>query len=287
MTKLWILALLLVAADARAQKIEQGRALAADASVKIFAYAGSVRVHGWDRDSIAVRGSFAGGEHRFHMGGSKTAVKMFVEDDAPRTLEGHLEVWVPANAKVWVKTEGASIDVRGVSGSVDLNSGTGPIRVSGTMRDLYAEAMDADIELVATAPALRAKTASGAISLSGGGDNVRLTTVSGALRVAATGLERSRFETVTGDISFSGDLSRGTSSSFESHSGRVELTLPRTVSADFDVSTFGGPIENRLTKTRPKTSEKGRTRTLAFSAGDGGAEVQVRNFKGAVIIRAQ
>ena len=186
-----------------------------------------------------------------------------------------------------MKTESASIDVRDVSGSVDLNSITGAIRVSGTMRDLYAEAMDADIELTATAPALRAKTASGTITLTGGGDNVRLTTVSGALRVRADGLERSRFETVTGDISFTGDLSRGTSSAFESHSGRVELTLPRTVSADFDVSTFGGPIENRLTKTRPKTSEKGRTRTLAFSAGDGGAEVQVRNFKGPVIIRAQ
>jgi hypothetical protein len=287
MRRLWILSLLVLPGIARAQKLDQGRALAPDGSIKVFALGGSVRVSGWERDSVAVRGSVAGGPHRFHMGGTRSALKMYVEDDMPRSLESHLEIWVPAGSKVWVKTESASIDVRGVTGSVDLNSVTGKIRVTGTLRDLYAEAMDADIELSATAPALRAKTASGAITLTGGGDNVRLTSVSGSLRVRASGLERSRFETVTGDILFTGDLSRGTSSAFESHSGRVELTLPRTVSADFDVSTFGGPIENRLTLVRPKTSQKGRTRTLAFAAGEGGAEVQIRNFKGPVIIRAQ
>lgn len=279
------LAALLALADAvLAQQVERRLPLAADGSVKVWALGGSVRVMGWSRDSVLVRGSVAGGASLFHIGGSPTAVKMFVEDRDGSAGDSHLEVWVPARAKVWVKTESAMIDVRGVEGSVDLNTIGGAVQVSGMLRDLYAESMDGRIALAVTAPSVRAKTASGDLTFEGGGDNVRLTTVSGTIAVAVDSIERARCESVTGAITVRGGLARGASLALESHSGQIELIVPPATSADFDIDTFGGTIDNRLTRARPTELER-RGRSLAFTAGDGGAEVQIRNFKGAVILR--
>lgn len=268
-----------------AQQVEHRRAVSADASIKIFLMSGTVRVIGWDRDSLVVRGTIRGGAHRFHIGGSDAAVKMFVDERGKESPDGELEVRVPSGAKVWVKTESATIDVRDVAGSVDLNTVTGSVRVSGTLRDIYAEAMDAAIELAVTAPSIRAKTAGGAIRLEGGGDNIRLTTVSGTIAATIAAVERARFESVTGNITFVGDVARGASCALESHSGRIELAMPRSTSADFDIGTFGGTIENRLTSRQATSDDARRSRRLAFTAGDGGAEIQVRTFKGPVILR--
>jgi hypothetical protein len=275
------------ASPLQGQNVERRFPLVADGSVKVWALAGSVRVNGWARDSVLVRGTVAE-LSRFHVGASGATVKMFIEDREGGADESHLELWVPTGAKVWVKTESASIEVAGLEGSADLNTIGGAIRVSGSPRDVYAESMDGRIALTVTAPTVRAKTASGDISLEGGGDDFRLTTVSGGIRLdPVKPFERARCESVTGDIRFSGALARGASLELESHSGRIEVLVPAAVDADFDVGTFDGTIDNRLTKARPRELVRQRGRTLSFTSGDGGAQVQVRNFKGTVILRSR
>lgn len=262
-------------------------ALAADASIRVFNLVGSIRITGWDKDSLAVTGTLSPGAGKlFYFGGGGRGAKLGIE--APDGVEpdgpSNLDVFVPAKSKLWIKAATADIAVTNFSGNLDLYSVSGAIRVAGSPAQVYAESMDGNVEVNGTAPWIRAKTASGSITLTGGGEDVGVTSVSGAIAIQGARVVRGRFESVTGDIRYDGDVERGSSLTFESHSGVIELRLPPGVSADFNVNEFQGKIVNELTGAvaRPLRDRGGLE--LAFTAGQGGADVAIRNFKGAVLL---
>ena len=260
------------------EKIDRRLALDPDAYVKVFTLAGEVVVEGWDRDSIAVSGSVERG--RFDMGAAGSSAKMFVSpDDEADPGAARLTVRLPRRATVWVKTQSASVDVRGVSGTVDVYSVTGDVRVSGELRQLYAESMGGDIDIEVVAGSVRAKNAGGSIIFTGEARDLSLATVSGGISVMAPPVDRGRFETVTGDIEFDGGVSRGGSIGFLTHSGAVRLRLSPGLSAGLSVSTIEGSILNELSPRQPT-----RGNTLVFDVGDGGSDITVESFSGTVLL---
>ena len=273
-------------------RIASGRPLARDGSLRIFVLNGTVRVTGWDRDSVAVSGTAGKGQELF-IGGTRSTMKLGLWDraDADNALPSRIEVRVPAGARVWVKTGyDADVDVAGVVGGLDLNTAAGDVRVVGSPRELRVEAMEGSIEIAGSPAWLRAKSATGAITLRGSSEDAVLTTVSGPITVvspkgAAAPFGRSRFESVTGDVAFSGAPARGGTLDVDTHSGAVELTLPAALGADFDVTTISGTVTNALTAARPVA--EARRRALVFSTGEGGARITVRTFKGPVRLRRQ
>lgn len=263
-------------------KVSRGIHLNADGAVRIYNLGGSVRVTGWNRDSVSVRGTIGKGS-ALHMGGGNAGIKMFVEDmDERNPAPAMLEVFVPVKAKVWVKTATASIDVTGVSGSLDLYVVSGPITVSGNPTDVNAEAIDGPIRINGSPSWVRAKSASGDVSFDGRTSDVTLSTVSGKIQVKGAHFEKAKFESVTGDIRFDGSFERGGLVNFDSHSGAIELGIIPTSPADFDIVSIAGSIANKLTSKKPATGRYGRGAELGTSTGDGGVQVIVRSFKGQV-----
>ena len=280
-------AALLAPVRARGQtQVDERRPLLATGSVKLYNLFGSIRVIGWERDSVAVTGTLSLGERLF-VGGTPQGLKIGVESPEERTVRGaHLVLRVPARARVWVKTSGAEIVVSGVTGGLDLYSVGASIRVTGSPRELNAEAMDGAVEVNGSPAWLRVKTATGAIALRGGGEDVRLSSVSGPITVQGGTLGRGAFENVTGDIQFAGAVERSGALTFDAHSGGVEVALARPVAADFDVVTIAGEIENYVSPARPVAGRDARGRELHFATSPDGARVTVRSFKGRVVLRA-
>jgi hypothetical protein len=93
-----------------------------------------------------------------------------------------------------------------------------------------------------------------------------------------------KVETVTGNISFAGQVDRG-AFDFDSHGGTVDLAIPDRTNAAFNVVTIAGKIDNRLSRARPISGRFGRGEELAFEDGAGGGRVSVRTFKGPVVLR--
>lgn len=275
--------LLVLAAPLEAQReLAERLAVDSDASIRIVNLMGSVRVLGWARDSIVVTGSVEE-SGRFYFAGGGRGAKLGVESrtnmaGAPRA---HLEVRVPARARVWIKTESATIDVNDVR-NVDLYAVGGRIRVGGALQQVYAESMDGAIEVTGIAVWVRTKTATGAITVSGVRGDVAATTVSGTIDVRGGPFERVRMESVTGDLRLDGRLDRGGSFDLESHSGAIVLVLGDTLDAEFDITSFQGVITNDLTAATPTRAADGRRATLSFMTGEGGADVSIRTFKGTV-----
>ena len=267
------------------KKIERRLAVGMEGALRIHNMVGSVIVHGWNKDTVLVRGTLGEGDE-FHMGGNYTGGKMFVESSNDRNPKPtRLEVWVPARVRLWVKTATASIDVSGVSGGLDLYVVSGTIDVTGNPRELNAEAIDGDIHFTGTSPWLRVKSATGAITLRGASADVALSTVSGAIRVEGGLFERAKFQTVTGNITFAGQLDRSGAFDFDTHAGTVDIAVPDKTNASFSVVTIAGRIDNRVSRTRAFAGRFGRGEELTTDTGAGGARVNVRTFKGPVTIR--
>ena len=280
--------MLLVALPLFAQKkVERRLPLGMEGALRIVNMVGSVVVHGWDKDTVLVRGTLGAGDS-FFMGGGYTGAKMFVEsinDRDPKPTR--LEIWVPARVRLWVKTATANIDVSDVSGGLDLYVVSGTIDVRGDPRELNAEAIDGDIHVTGSPSWMRAKSATGAITFQGASPDAGLSTVSGPIKVDGGGgvFERTKIETVTGNISFAGRLDRSGAFDFDSHGGSIDIAIPEKTSATFSVVTIAGSITNNLSKRSPIAGRFGRGAELTTEEGGGGAKVSVRTFKGPVTLR--
>jgi hypothetical protein len=192
------------------QPIEVHRAATPTVSVRIGGDVSSVRVIGWDRDSVAITGSVGAGS-RFDGGpnvtsGPASGLKYFVDTpDGASIAANRLEIRVPARARVWVKAGSAEVEASGVTGGLDLNIVGGSVRVRGAPRELLVESMDGNVTVEGTPAYARLKTATGDVELRGGAEDVVIATVSGAVRLSGGAVQRGRFETVTGSVTYAAE----------------------------------------------------------------------------------
>jgi hypothetical protein len=285
-----ILAFLTVLAisPAHAQSAADGpvlgaRALNRSAGLKIWADGGQLKLVGWDRDSIVMRGRIARGDNPFFSGNS-SGMKLGVEHQGSRESAGSssIVIYLPRDSKISVKTVSASLDASDVSGWFYSVSGT--IRLTGRASSLEVESMNGSLDLDVTTPWLRARTGDGHLLLRGAPQDVDASTISGTLDVVATTVLRGQFGSVSGDIHYVGTPAQGGIVEMSNHSGSVELLLPRSVSAEFALSSIIGPIENGFAEVRPIASAPHAVR---LRLGRGGSQVSVRTFKGAIRLREQ
>jgi hypothetical protein len=267
------------------QKLDKRIAIAVDASIRITNLVGTTRVLGWDRDSIAVTGSAPAGTS-FYLGGAGRAAKLGLEaeEGAKPAPGGHLDVRVPRGARVWVRSTEGAIDVQALTGEVDLLSVGGIIRVTGTPRQVTAESIEGDIEVVGPSPLVRVKTGGGRILLRQTNGDVTASTVSGP--IVATELQplSARLETVSGSVNYSGTVDRRGILDIQTHSGDVELLLPTSLGAEFDLESRGGSVGVELPA---KTGKPVKGKSVFFANAGGGVQIVVRSFKGQIRVYGQ
>jgi len=271
--------------------VERRYAMAPDASIRVAGAISSLRIIGWDRDSLVITGTVPAG-WRFDGGvaaaatGPSRGAKFYVEGGADAFSTGAaLEVRVPTRARVWAKSGSADMDVSGVAGGLDLNIVGGSVTVQGTPRELNIESMDGDVRVQAGAAWLRVKTATGNIDVRGGSDDAGVSTVSGTVRVSDGRYERGKLETVTGDVIYEGEVGNKASVDITTHSGAIELRLPPRPNLELDAVTVTGTIENGVTSSKPIPGREGRGMELGFSSGGGDTRIVVRSFKGNVALK--
>jgi hypothetical protein len=281
-----VLALLLALPSAAAaqNQINEVRPAAPGGAVRIQNLAGSVRVTGWDRDSIAVSGTVAGSGAPFvlHVVGANAKLGVFPDGDSAPTAK--LEVRVPAGSRVWVKTSAADVIVRSVRGGVDVSTVSGRIEVRDQPAELYAESMGGEVLVEVETRLLRVRTAGSNITIRGRVADAEAYTVTGLVTILNKQVERGRFESVDGGIRYTGGIARTSAVEFATHGGDIDLALPSSLAADVRINSFQGTVQSELGKlARNSGSKQGNEYSLTLNGG--GAEVIIRTFKGAVRLR--
>jgi hypothetical protein len=251
--------------------------------VKVINLAGSVRLVGWDRDSIVVRGHVARIEN-FYFGGRDSSMKFGIEDrgDGRQLGRGDLVVYLPRRAQVSLKTLTGDITGSDVSGWFYTVSGN--VRLSGSASTVEVQSMSGNVDLDVVTPWVHARTGDGNLLVRGEPQDVDASTIGGTLSIASSTILRGQFGSVSGNVQYAGSPAPGAIFDFSNHSGAIDFLVPRSVSAVFLLSSVVGPIENGFSQVRPIASSP---HSIRLSLGSGAAQITARSFKGAIRLRPQ
>jgi DUF4097 and DUF4098 domain-containing protein YvlB len=244
----------------------------ADARVTIRNTSGSIRVIAWDRNEVSVYGS-------------RTVIRDLDIDATPKQVQlrmdaGHeLNVRVPRRAQLRAYSGSGSVTVQGVTGSVDIESASGSLEVEGQPRSIHAIGFSGGVTIRGGGTEVtRAESVSGTVIVTKAAGMVVAKSSSGGIDVRGDVREAELF-TISGTVVFDGSVTRRLSA--ESSSGGVELTVPRNMSAEYELSTISADIENDFGPAATK-SRAGDGVALRFRVGNGGARIKGVSVSGSI-----
>lgn len=272
------------------QQVDETRDADADARIDVEIISGSIQVTGWERNQVQVTGTIGDDVEALEISGSGRSIS--IDLDIPdswgrrhREVDARLEISVPVGARLAIETVSADITVTEVSGAVELGSVSGSIELSGSPSRADVETVSGDIRVDGDQTSITAESVSGDVELTGVAESVEAASVSGDVDVSATQIERASFESVSGDLEFSGGLTANARFHAEVHSGNVTLVLPADTSATWEVETFSGNITNEFGPGPKKSGQHGPGQWLKFTTGAGDARITVDSFSGNVKFR--
>jgi DUF4097 and DUF4098 domain-containing protein YvlB len=207
-------------------------------------------------------------------------------------------ITVPASASLEARSVSGNIRVTGVQGSVRAETVSGNVTTASTPRLETARSVSGDVELTgaATDGDLSANSVSGSVRANGlKARGLQVGSISGNIVVTDVTCERLAAKSVSGDIEFSGALSRGGRYEATSHSGDVRMTLAGGTGFELNASTFSGEIRSDVPLTMGGGSRRdsgtgrelrrhGMGQQIRANYGDGSAELTLNTFSGDIVI---
>jgi putative adhesin len=176
--------------------------------------------------------------------------------------DGHIEVTVPRQFGINVRTGGGSVELTNTEGAATLHTSGGDVAVKSVTGNLEARTSGGGI---------KADTIRGDVDASTSGGDVRLLLVDGRIRARTSG--------GSVECSLVGS-NRGISVS--TSGGDIELTLPQGTTADVDATTSGGNIKTEL----PVATTEIREGHLKGSMNGGGQPIEARTSGGSISLHA-
>ena len=265
--------------------VDQKRPAAPDGTVSIENMSGTIKVTGWDRAEVQVKGTVgSGGELSFEGTGKIMHIEIEA-DHNPMGIRSDLEVYVPAASTVEIEGFQATITAIGVTGSVKAETVNGSITQSGAAKNVELQSVNGDVDVTKANGRVKAESVNGSVVLHDASGELEASTVHGKLHVLGGSWQRAEMESVAGTVRFEAAISPRATVSIETVSGAVQLLLPAGVGAEFAVSSFSGHITNDLGPAATKPGKWTPQTELNFTTGSGGARVTVETLSGAIEIR--
>jgi DUF4097 and DUF4098 domain-containing protein YvlB len=273
-----------LAASAQAEEVNESQAAAPDGHVEISNIAGSVDIIGWSRDSVEVTGELGKNveELIFEREGDRVTVKVKVPKKNNRSISTDLVIRVPEKSSIDVGTVSADIDVEDVLGEQRLHTVSGDVEAVVAGSDCSFESVSGDIEVEGDRQDsdIRAGSVSGDVTLFRIAGEVRAETVTGDLIIDEGSFDRVNLETVNGEILFQSVLRKGGRMNAEAVNGDIDVEFTDDISAEFDLSSFNGSIDNCFGPEAKRTSKYAPGWGLRFTEGDGDGRVSMSTLNG-------
>jgi DUF4097 and DUF4098 domain-containing protein YvlB len=183
------------------------------------------------------------------------------------------DVTLPATADLQLQTGSGSVDVAGVNGQVNVQTGSGDItadNMSGKQATLKTGSGDVNLNNVSVQQDVLG-TGSGSIDAHGLSGQVTLETGSGSTTIDQGALKGdSLLKAGSGDITYNGSLDANGNYRFETGSGDVDLTLPTSSAFNLDAHTGSGSVNNDFGSNQVGGSPRA---PLSISTGSGDVDI--------------
>lgn len=278
MTRYSAIALVLLAAssaDAAEKTFERTFTVSPGGALIVDADSASVRVSGGDANQVTVRMSIRGSDEDL----AAAKLDAIQKDDGVTVMlrqrakeswfksgswssEGHIEVTVPRQYGISIRTDGGNVELTGTVGSATLHTSGG---------DIVAKNVNGKIEAHTSGGEILADAIRGDVDADTSGGDVRLLHVDGKISGHTSG----------GDVQCSlVGINRGISAT--TAGGSIQLTLPRATTGNIEATTGGGEVSSEL----PVEATVRQEGHVKGSINGGGQPIDARTSGGDISLRA-
>ena len=285
------------------QQVE--RTVGADPHVVVTAcvVSGNLTVHGWERPEVRAR--ISDGVQieltRIDQTKSQTATELRLTAKGSRAMRGSsclligdLELEVPRTGTVKLQTNNGEIRVTDVA-RVSAISQAGSITLVKVHDQADVTVIGGEISARDSTGSFKLGTVGGSIDVrdlgpAAVGDVLEANTTGGEITLNRIRHQHVRVNTVSGEVRYTGPLSRGGRYSFQNLSGYLRLSLPANSSFRLAGSVGAGGdfrCDFNLKEDRPDTPKHGVTRRLDGLVGSGDASINLSVFSGSIEIKKQ
>lgn len=293
--------------DRRKSNQQVERTMAVDPRVQVSACvaSGNLTVRGWDRNEVRARTGDGTQIQltRNDQTKSQTATELGVTGNSRQSPGSNssciptadIELDVPLGAGVKLQTSSGDISVTGVA-RVDASSQSGSISLSKVAGDTSLNTISGEVSVLDSVGSFKLHTVGGEISArhllpTGLGGSFAASTVSGEVTLDQVQIPTVKVNTVSGDVGWTGPLSRSGRYDLQSISGRMSLLLPNNASFRLSAS-FGHAVKfnsdfnlNYLeNQSTAGVWNRGGFRQFVATAGKGDSLIAVSLLEGALQI---
>lgn len=267
------------------QSVDESWDIDANATISIENTAGKIVVEGWNRNEARLTGELGDSVDELETNASNTSLKVVVVNRNSRDIDNtNLKLMVPEGASVDASGVSADISVSGLDNKkLTVSSVSGDVGVRATSQRVSIESVSGDVNFQGHSERISAESVSGDIELSGLSGEISVTAVSGDMELQAGLIESGKLETVSGDITVTGELSDNSKLTAGSMSGDVVIILPADQSGLFKAESFSGRISSDFGSV--DHARHGPGSHLKYVAGNSGAEIRVESFSGNIKIK--
>jgi DUF4097 and DUF4098 domain-containing protein YvlB len=256
-------------------------------TVDLSLASGKITVRGWDLPDVKVVASTENGALRFDANPNRVTLRVEQERRGGSSRGGaSYDVSVPRGTRLKLQASSGNVTASGSQGEVSATTLSGAIDVSGGRRDVTLESVSGPIRASQLAGDLEAQNVSGSVRAENVSGRIEAWAVNGAIRLIGVRSNDIRAQTVGGDIIYAGRVATGGTYDFESHSGTIRLTVPRSLGAQFRLETVSGAVQTDFPIEPAPAEGRRKGGRIEFTVGDGRATVTVRTFNGKISIKS-
>lgn len=187
-------------------------------------------------------------------------------------------VYIPANARVKVKTSNGSIVVNGIKNTVELQSSNGSLTVTNHRGFLDGLTSNGSIEVIGGEGEVDLQTSNGRISIRNYTGAVEANSSNGRIEVDTTKvIQRAELETSNSSIFFKARLDRRGDYDLKSSNGSIEMWLEKSLNYDLYAKTSNGRVQFTFPIQFSGTFEKNLVDGKLFNGIDVGLTARTSN----------
>jgi len=241
-------------------------------------------VTGWDRGSVRITARGDGGSIRFEASARQVTIDPNRSDD-----DVTIEVQVPRGVRIVARTNSGDITVRGTRGDIDARTSSGDVAITDA-REVSATSLSGDVDVRQTSGAVTVTSNNGDLEITDAHGDVDATSISGSVSIVRAVSKSVRATTTNGDVAYSGTVEPGGRYDLATHSGDIDLTLPRNASAQVSLTTWSGEIVSDVPvtlKAGSRTAPSDVTKQFTVTIGSGSARVTAETFSGDIVVTSR
>jgi len=254
------------------------------ARLNINNHAGEVIVRSWEKDAVRV---VARHQPRTRVNVRPTSAGLSIGTSGSMGPAGSVDFEITAPAWMAMRIEGTFnfVTVEGVQSEVFANTVRGDVIIKGGSGVVTAKSVEGEVRVEGARGKVSASSVNERVSLTGVSGDITADTVNGDITMTAIDSRSVDATTVNGDITFEGKLADRGHYAFSTHNGDIAMGLPDNTNATFTFRNYQGTFSSDFTLEGYTRGDGQRGRRAVGTLGNGGADVNLETFGGAIRLR--